>query len=71
MTQLLMVSLVVTTTYPAAGPPDTTGFDAFREAFLPGATGTLLSPRARRYLARFDREVAESTRLTSTRACST
>lgn len=59
MMSVLFVSVALAAAPGGPGHPDAVGFEAVREVFFPGFPSTLDSPRAVRYIARFDREVDE------------
>ncbi|NIA14358.1 MAG: hypothetical protein GWP08_09765 [Nitrospiraceae bacterium] len=57
MMSIVMISVAISSTPFAGSAQDVTGFDAFRAVFVPDAACALDSPRAQRYVARFDRDV--------------
>jgi hypothetical protein len=55
--QVFAMSMAISVSAMADNGRDTTGFEAFRAVFVPDAICALDSPRAQRYVARFDHDV--------------
>jgi len=58
LNRLLAVHLLLLVGHPCESGP-AVGFESFRETFFPGSDSDLSNPRARRYVALFDRYVSE------------